>query len=145
MQKISPAFYDIWRRSGTQMSTPAPDITSSVDECWYFQFCSPDVSEPPILKSCAKLLEVGYTNDGYYYIDPDGPSNGVDSFAVYCDMSTGLCVAILHYHGEVVLNWSPKKSIMSNFIFQPSFETSLWDTLKYFNYYDKPLDPKAVP
>ncbi|XP_072036319.1 uncharacterized protein [Amphiura filiformis] len=45
-----------------------------------------------VLPSCADLRDAGHTRDGYYYVDPDGLNNGVDSFTVYCNMSTGTSI-----------------------------------------------------
>jgi large repetitive protein len=37
---------------------------------------------------CDDLLDKGFTEDGNYIIDPDGPNNGNDPYEAYCDMTT---------------------------------------------------------
>ncbi|MEC7985101.1 MAG: MopE-related protein, partial [Myxococcota bacterium] len=39
-------------------------------------------------QDCAEILQYGFATDGNYVIDPDGIGNGLDPFAVYCDMTT---------------------------------------------------------
>ncbi|XP_072025170.1 C-type mannose receptor 2-like [Amphiura filiformis] len=64
----------------------------SVDGSWNDAACSTTL--PYICKynlfqvSCADWKRKGWTSDGYYTIDPDGPYNGVDPTRVYCDMSS---------------------------------------------------------
>ncbi len=46
-------------------------------------------TDVPILRSCYELKLAGYRIDGKYRIDPDGPDNREEPFAVVCDMKTG--------------------------------------------------------
>lgn len=44
---------------------------------------------PPVVRaSCKAHLDAGETQDGLYWIDPDGDGNGVDAFEVWCDQTT---------------------------------------------------------
>eukprot|EP01052_Picozoa_sp_SAG31_P024820 SAG31_NODE_2137_length_6359_cov_83.985144_1_plen_1489_part_00 len=41
----------------------------------------------PFPKSCAAILQSGYSTTGQYLIDPDGPG-GIEAFAAFCDMDS---------------------------------------------------------
>ncbi|XP_019638435.1 PREDICTED: uncharacterized protein LOC109480645 [Branchiostoma belcheri] len=51
-------------------------------------------------QSCDHLKRDGETEDGYYFIDPDG-SGGLDPFQVYCDMSSDQQSGITVVHHDM--------------------------------------------
>ncbi|XP_078542364.1 neurexin-4-like [Lissotriton helveticus] len=50
--------------------------------------CSGNSMKLPILQSCAALKDAGYTDSGFYSIDPDGNGQGFAEFEAYCDMTS---------------------------------------------------------
>ncbi|XP_033633182.1 lymphocyte antigen 75-like [Asterias rubens] len=72
----------------------------SEEGLWYDLDCGSSkyyICEYPLnVISCAEWKRQGYTSNGYYVIDPDGPGQGNDPYRIYCDMtsdgSTGITV-----------------------------------------------------
>ncbi|KAM4705056.1 uncharacterized protein WCC33_009902 [Rhinophrynus dorsalis] len=69
--------------------------------------CWGTIAEPPVLQSCAALMEAGISDSGRYVIDPDGPGQGVPQFEVYCDMSSDSGITVIRHDSERRMRVTP--------------------------------------
>ncbi|XP_077984091.1 uncharacterized protein LOC144438793 [Glandiceps talaboti] len=100
--------YSNWYSGEPDNSGDTQDCTVllwNTDATWSDVDCSGNykfICKYPLdVASCGEWLRKGYTTDGYYTVDPDGPYNGVDPFRVYCDMnSANDAITEIHHYQE---------------------------------------------
>ncbi|XP_077992102.1 uncharacterized protein LOC144446224 [Glandiceps talaboti] len=103
----SPFDYTRWYSGEPSNGNGVEDCAAlrwSTDGTWNDASCSGSkgyICKYPLdVASCGEWKRKGYTNDGYYTIDPDGPYNGVDPFRVYCDFSSESNAIHVFHHAQ---------------------------------------------